>query len=42
MLNISLILLHKRFRWCTYRYIVDILVIPYAWSLEGYAMVVIG
>jgi len=31
MLNISLILLHTWFRWCRCRYIVDILVIPYAW-----------
>jgi len=31
MLNISLILLHKWFCWCRYWYIVDILVIPYAW-----------
>ena len=30
MLNISLILLHKWFRWCRYQYFVDILVIPYA------------
>ena len=31
MLNISLILLHKWFCWCRYRYIVVILVIPYVW-----------
>jgi len=43
MLNISLILLHTANGFAgAYRYIVDILVIPYAWSPEGYAMVVIG
>jgi len=31
MLNISFILLRKWFCWCIYRYIVDILVISYAW-----------
>jgi len=40
MLNISLILLHKWFRWCRYRYTGVILVIPYAW--RGMGMVVIG
>jgi len=35
MLNISLILLPKWFRWCRYRYIVDILVLPYSWGGGG-------
>ena len=36
MLNISLILLHKWFRWCRYRHSVVILVILYAWRSSAY------
>jgi len=36
MLNLSFILIYKWFRWCTYRYIVVILEIPYTWRVCGY------